>query len=514
MPLSPIPENTLQNTREVNALLDSYDRQIKNVINGRTWQHIREPSFLKTWEIVLCAITVIGLFVLLGLYYKRRNEWVAAEKAKFSLEMETPPVNTRLPESPRQNIQIQATPTPIALPQLVHPFAEIVSPTSTPQPTIPVTPTITIPQNPPMSPPPAVVTATPPQPTPKPQVVTQPLSPEILKARKEEILKINSAWNKVVKDWKELSIELDEEVWLLEIAQLNQLGVLDNLKNCPNCIPDSATARTLLKEKALIEEKLAAIKTFECKIKMDKLPSAIDLLVNLESLKADDCKLVVPPDVSKLLKLNSLELNNNKLKTAPDVSKNVELEKLGLNHNKLETPPNVTNNTKLVHLWLDHNKLKTSPDLSKNTALYEVCLRSNKLETPPDVSKNLKLGFLLLGNNSLKTPPDVSHNVELINFHLENNPLGKSIINVKNNPKLERIWLKTTKLTNCPDFSQNLRLSLVDLSDNRLKTAEMPPSKCLLSMCLSSNYLSKECKTKLRAQEAEKKKTFAFTLEL
>lgn len=37
--------------------------------------HLPKPTFLKTWEIVVCAITVLGLIVLLGIYLKRKADY-------------------------------------------------------------------------------------------------------------------------------------------------------------------------------------------------------------------------------------------------------------------------------------------------------------------------------------------------------------------------------------------------------------------------------------------------------
>lgn len=350
---------------------------------------------LKTWEIVLCAVTIIGLLVLLGIYYKRKSD------RKRELEKKNTP------------LEIIQTPSII--------FCS------------------TIPQDPPYR---LIKT--------EKENLPSKISPDPdipLKLEKENILKENPLWVPIVNEWKEISIS--DQVWLLQLFELRKFHIpieeLDkNMQSDESILPTKDLSKILMIRKE-IEENLSSIKMFSSigkyGTKISYIPSAISLLKNLEQLWVPCNEISSAPDLSKNVKLNQVNLAENKLTSPPDLSQNINITWLTIANNALSNPPVLDNNKELKCLWLEFNKLTIAPDVSKNPKLEILALNHNQITTPPDVTRNPLLTFLNLGSNKLTDMPDISKNRDLELLEMSLNPLSsntkKSLKSLKKTSTIE-----------------------------------------------------------------------------
>lgn len=357
-------------TNDVENILNRWEKQDKAFLNGRTVRHIPEPSFLKTWEIVICAITIIGLFVLLGIYWKRKNDWAAIQAEKAVQE--------------RQAIE----------------FQEVANETAA-----------AIAQNAPATP-----------------AIIAPVKPDLqLQAKKMEVLARNPKWINTVNTWKGLS--LSEEVWILQICELRRLGVTINAFKVilqGEQVPNAQQAKDCITVKDVVDHlELSKITSFSSKDKMDRVPDAIYLMKNLEELYLNSCGLVEAPDVSKFPNLKYLRLGINDLTKPPDVTKNIKLVELSLHTNHITSPPDVSQNSSLEILQLSNNLLKNAPNVINNPWLVVLDLSHNPLKSSlPDLRNNGRLRELNLEETEITKCPDLSNNLALEKVNLRDNRIS------------------------------------------------------------------------------------------
>lgn len=311
-----------------------------------TVRSINHAPLLKTWEIVICAITIIGLFVLLGIYYKRKRELEAIEEV----------IPTQEPEPA----------TPIVVKTKAEKPAAVYMPLSTPSQPVSIAPAAL--------PPPSLL-----------------LEVKLLD-EKEKLLK---TYSHLVPVFKQLyNVDLADQVWLLKLSELYIWDIdLPPAYAINKQAIDVMHCKRLLKLKSEIEKVLQEKTKFSLAGKCKSVcPSSLDLLPNLEELDLSYNLFNVPPDVSKLTKLKWLGLNSNTFLTCtPDLSTLTKLEVLSLENTPITTPPDLRANVRLKYLSIANAKLTSAPDLSQNVNLETLDLSGNLVSLRPDLSNNKKL---------------------------------------------------------------------------------------------------------------------------
>lgn len=411
-------------------------REVKQVVQKDLNQRV---NLLKAWEIALCAITVIGLLVLLGLYFCRKAQQIKA--------IENMPTTGNTVQDAEANSKPKETPPP-ALPVAM-----------------PALPVVQLP----------------------PDLYAE------LKLKKEIILNDNPQWASDVHSWGDLS--LVNQVWVLQLFELRTIGIeFGAISKFQKSLPLNGDLPEIFKLKGDIDQQLRSIQEVVYTGKdLRKCPSsAIELLVNLKHLDLSGNLLKSPPDVKKNPNLEILNLGNNTLTHSPDVSNNPKLKFLALSGN-LKEAPDVTKNPDLETLKLRNNHIKFPPDLSKNPKLKEVDCTNNLLTEAPDVSKNPELQTLILAVNQITQGPDLTVNLKLENVDLSFNKLA-ALPNISPNSKIQSFsansnlnlrlpstWgnyidVKMLSLSSCglrefPNFIQFTKPIKLDLDKNSLSDA-------------------------------------------
>lgn len=173
--------------------------------------------------------------------------------------------------------------------------------------------------------------------------------------------------------------------------------------------------------------------------KLDKLPSNINLFINLRELQLDTNNLSeLPQQIGELKSLERLGLSNNSLKTLPDdtFSKLLNLKSLHLANNKFESIPSCIYGLKsLEFLDLTSNMIRK---LDKNILKLKNTIRvlifyDNKInEIGSWIDGLTLLEVIWLGSNRLKQLPMNIINIKNLDWKskylpliLDNNPLNE-----------------------------------------------------------------------------------------
>lgn len=202
----------------------------------------------------------------------------------------------------------------------------------------------------------------------------------------------------------------------LSIKILNILKIIDK---------ESDRKLTLIDKKRLEQVRKLDLSN----LKMESLPSSIEILINLEELHlSSNCLIAVPESIGNLRKLEYLSLANNQLRIIPEsIGKLKNLWRLNLSNNKLETiPTSIGNLCNLVFLNLSWNYIKILPDSIGNLSkLQSLQINNNRLERIPNSIGNLKKLFALyLSDNNLTILPDeMVENSSVRSLYLSRNPL-------------------------------------------------------------------------------------------
>lgn len=337
----------------------------------------KPERLLKTWEIVICTITVIGLLILLGLYLCRKAR--QSQSFKESLEL--------IPFTPNQNLVEVLPPVPL----LPAPLAPVPFPTPI---VIPVLP--------------------PPPPDPDAE----------LKLKKEKILQDNPQWRTAVGDWREIS--LVNQVWVLQVFELREWGMkIPFFDKFSKPFVTNFDLPDLLKDKSNIQLDLASIHNLRLARRNAArgLSSALELLENLKKLNICYNGLTESPDISKNVHLEILNFSNNNLKKAPDTSANPKLKKLYLNFNELTSGPDISKNLELECLHLEKNQLTSMPDISCNPKISDVDLSRNTLALPSDLGAYKGLKTFAVRECGLTEFP-IEQFTALESLSIGNNPLS------------------------------------------------------------------------------------------
>lgn len=276
---------------------------------------------LKTWEIVICTITVIGLFVLLGIYIARKRA--------------SDPIQTEILES-------------------------------SPPKSVPALP----PQDPVL--PPSVPAA-----APQKNIAVKPVRNE--KKLIDDILKDYPNWADRVNSWQGYPIE--HQLLALQLLILREQDIkFDPFEMALTYAGKKDEDILSYLNAPIIEKAMASIKNLALVDgSLKHCHNIFTLFVNLEQLTLSKNGMIEPPNLSKNTKLGYLRIDDNAITTPPDLSQNVKLEILELSRDKLTTPPDLSKNVELARLWLDENQLTEAPDLSNNLNLDLVRLEGNRL---------------------------------------------------------------------------------------------------------------------------------------
>lgn len=400
-------------------------------LSKRTVQQANSSSsILKTWEIVLCAISIIGLLVLLGVCLGRKK--------------------------PQNSLQQESTPP--------------LQPVSSPMPPVGIQKPVV-----------ATVTSKP---------ITSAWKPYFAghEEIKKRMLAAHPSWEKMVNTWQGVCVI--EQVFILELFELRELGIkLDPFEMVLKYAAGNDAEIPSLINRPLIENALSKVTKLEVKnVPLKSQPEALGLLknlkelifenngmetlylnsiVNLKTLRVSKNALVEPPYVGDLKNLEVLCLPNNKLKEAPHLGDNVHLKILDLSDNELTEAPNLTSNRELRDFSIANNKLTELPYLGYNGNLNVLYCPHNQLFSLPNLSQNVQLRHLLVHRNQITALPDLDQNIRLERLEASNNKLTVTP-DLKKNPELQAVLLNANQLTNAPDVSANPKLQSLRLENNPL----------------------------------------------
>lgn len=366
------------------------------VLQGRAVKPIAQSvlnkpaPLLKTWEIVICAISVIGLLVLIGLYLGRKAKQNHLPQIEFYV-------------NPEQEV-VAGFVQDLIQPSSAGPDAELKSK--------------------------------------KAQMLQD--NPSWVAAVNDwrEITLIDQVWLLQVFELRRVG---------LVISPLEKLS--NPLPAQRDLLPSVGDLKAILELKNEIQQFLDGVRelflSHKDYIKSQFPSSALELLPNLSLLNSNSFAFSVCPDLSKNPQLETLVLIRSKLPKAPDLHNNPQLKEIDLSNCELEECPDFSNKPNLTSLNLSNNKLSKAPDVSKNTMLESLDLSTNKLTKAPDLSKNPNLTNLLLNINLLTIPPDLSFNPKTHTLNLSENKLVPNLT-WKGFKHLNTLFLYDCALTEFP----------------------------------------------------------------
>lgn len=224
--------------------------------------------------------------------------------------------------------------------------------------------------------------------------------------------------------------ELPQTICELSALATVELPLSSALREIPACLCESDVFKSLSPSAEVIRTQ----------------PTCLPRSLRRLSIERQNLR-VVPAPVSDLLELTDLDLRNNFLRNLTDLSKLQKLTVLKLTNNQLESlPASVFDLAKLEQLWVDVNKLTSLPsDLAKLTHLWYLKLDENDLAHLPDEIGQLQaLTILQADEVGLRSLPPT----------------------IKNCRSLTQLYLDNNKLTDFPDMSTLVNLSLLRASRN------------------------------------------------
>lgn len=184
----------------------------------------------------------------------------------------------------------------------------------------------------------------------------------------------------------ELHLELEDDIYPIEVAEMMQTGV-EQMLNL-----EKLTFRTFYAQyrmdMTIYYCHLNTLKTLTLKcLDIPELPPEIQQFENLEELSITDCYITsIPPEIGALKKLKKLNLSYNGKWQFQD---NPHLDKIYL---PLESIPKTLGNlTALEELALDNNGLTQVPtELGQLVNLKALSLGNNKLQAMPEEIRSLE----------------------------------------------------------------------------------------------------------------------------
>ncbi|KAG7281638.1 hypothetical protein CRUP_019150 [Coryphaenoides rupestris] len=225
---------------------------------------------------------------------------------------------------------------------------------------------------------------------------------------------------------------------LRDLKSLRVLTIRSNLTKIPTTVGDVALQLQKLciyneggKIQAFSSLKkltnLASLELLGCML--ERIPSAVFSLVNLQELDLKDNKLTTVEEILSLQhcrRLTTLRLWYNSISYIPEhISKLQFLETFDISWNKLQKlPSRMFYCTKLKHLDVSHNQITSlPPEVSILQGLQYFSAAFNSLEIlPEELFSCKKLKTLVLGNNRLiSLSPRVSNLTMLVRLELKGN---------------------------------------------------------------------------------------------
>lgn len=261
---------------------------------------------------------------------------------------------------------------------------------------------------------------------------------------------------------------------LRDLKSLRVLTIRSNLTKIPTTVGDVA----LQLQKLCIYNECSKIQAFSSLKKLtnlaslellgcmlERIPSAVFSLVNLQELDLKDNKLTTVEEILSLQhcrRLTTLRLWYNSISYIPEhISKLQFLETFDISWNKLQKlPSRMFYCTKLKHLDVSHNQITSlPPEVSILQGLQYFSAAFNSLEIlPEELFSCKKLKTLVLGNNRLiSLSPRVSNLTMLVRLELKGN----------------RIDSLPDEIGDCPSLNLSglvIEGNLVDLLPARVQT--------------------------------------------
>jgi Leucine-rich repeat (LRR) protein len=230
-----------------------------------------------------------------------------------------------------------------------------------------------------------------------------------------------------------------------------------------------------------------------------QLPSEIGLLINLEELVADNCKLEhLPSEIGQLTNLKILWLWGNQLTELPEeIWKLTNLREFHPENNKLTAiSSRIGQLVNLTDLNIAQNSLRELPlEIQLLGNLKRLLIYNNQLtQLPREAYQLTQLKELVAWENQINNlPPEIAQLVNLTRFEIQNNQLTTIPSEIAQLTNLTDLNLSNNQLTTLPsEIAQLTNLTDLNLSNNQLTT--LPPEIAqlvnLTRLELSSNQLT------------------------
>lgn len=239
------------------------------------------------------------------------------------------------------------------------------------------------------------------------------------------------------------------------------IGNLKNLEELVLCHFESHTHSNLTQLPVTLKN-LRKLKLLDVRRNpLLKFPSQLTMLVNLEELHINDCKLSSLPDqLEKLQMLKVLDLSNNYFESLPlCVTKLQNLVRLYASDGKLRTLcKEIKNLAKLEGLQLKSNQLTSLPDeLFDLVNLRKLHLNVNQLTSLNDkVGQLVNLEYLVLNGNKLTRLPDTMGALKkLCYLNLHENLLTRLPESMTNLTKMKTLLVENNPLQVPPVYVCN-----------------------------------------------------------